>query len=178
MTKYSLIVSCLSQTTSSNMNIESGNASLDDTTDCHDCLRTHNNRYPPSIHSRSTVSWDTDISVTTILYTYTFSKHTPYGLSSKLINAFVLPQLERLQIIQRIAFNKRGSCLRISLVLASDITRVPRDSTFLSSEVVVGIALSISRAYTTMRREHYLLYLYAIRHLRNYRDVFLIDGQT
>src|SRR5215469_9138912 len=46
-------------------------------------------------------------------YTYTFSKHTPCGLSNKLINTFVLPQFEGPQTIPRIEVGSMFPCLRI-----------------------------------------------------------------
>jgi len=44
---------------------------------------------------------------------YVFSKHTPSGLSSKLINTFVLPQFDGPQMIPRIEVGNMFPCLRI-----------------------------------------------------------------
>ncbi|XP_011862318.1 PREDICTED: uncharacterized protein LOC105558956 [Vollenhovia emeryi] len=61
-------------------------------------------------------------------YTYTFSKRTPCGLSSRLISTFVLPQFDGPQIIPRIETGNMFPCRRTSF---SDIN--------LSSKLVTVI---------------------------------------
>jgi len=70
-----------------------------------------------------------------------FSKRISYGLSIKLIKAFVLPQLDGPQMMQRIVFGSKGPCLRISLTVSSDAS-CDRDSTLLSIVIVVRIAFT------------------------------------
>ena len=47
-------------------------------------------------------------------YTYTFLKRMPCGLSSKLMNTFVLPQFDGSQMVPRIKIGSIFPCLRIS----------------------------------------------------------------
>ena len=85
-------------------------------------------------------------------YTYTFLKRMPYGLSSKLMNTFVLPQAKRFdfdgpQMVLRIKIGSMFPCLRISFsvctLLLTLVTLIVCDcrTNFISSSFMTLITL-------------------------------------